>query len=81
MSLWLNAIATTKDVIRMQYEKMLLILTLFQSLEIKMQTAKEITKYNPSLFPSLGIKYLESGNVKVIIRNTYSKSGTMIKKI
>ena len=46
MSLWLNAIATTKDVIRMQYEKMFPILTLFHSLEIKMQTAKEITKYN-----------------------------------
>ena len=44
-------------------------------------TLKEITKYNPSLFPSLGIKYLESGDVNVIIRNTYSKSGTMIKKI
>ena len=44
-------------------------------------TLKEITKYNPSLFPSLGIKYLEMGSVNVTIRNTYSKFGTMIKKI
>ena len=44
-------------------------------------TLKEITKYNPSLFPSMGIKYLELGNVNVTIRNTYSKGGTMIKKI
>lgn len=44
-------------------------------------TLKEITKYNPSLFPSLGIKYLEMGSVNVTIRNTYSKIGTEIKKI
>ena len=44
-------------------------------------TLKEITKYNPSLFPSLGIRYLEMGSVNVTIRNTYSNIGTMIKKI
>ena len=35
-----------KDVIRMTYEKMLSIFTFFHSLEIKMQIAKEIAKYN-----------------------------------
>ena len=43
-------------------------------------TLKDITKYNPALFPYLGIKYLEMGNVNVMIRNTHSKLGTMIKK-
>ena len=45
------------------------------------ETLKDITKYNPALFPSLGIKYLEMGNVNVMIRTTHSKTGTMIKKI
>ena len=44
-------------------------------------TLKEITKENPALFPSLGIKYLEMGSVNVLIRNTESKFGTLIKKI
>lgn len=44
-------------------------------------TLKEITKYNSALFPYLGIKYLEMGSVNVIIKNTYSNFGTMIKKI
>ena len=45
------------------------------------ETLKDITKYNPSLFPYLGIKYLEMGNVNVKIRNTHSKLGTMIRKM
>ena len=45
------------------------------------ETLKDITKYNPALFPYLGIKYLEMGGVNVMIRNTYSNFGTMIKKL
>ena len=45
------------------------------------ETLKDITKYNPALFPCLGIKYLEMGNVNVMIRTTHSKNGTMIRKI
>lgn len=45
------------------------------------ETLKDITKYNQSLFPSLGIKYLEMGNVNVLIRNISNKFGTIIKKI
>ena len=44
-------------------------------------TLKDITRYNPALFPYLGIKYLEMGNVNVMIRTTHSKNGTMIRKI
>jgi hypothetical protein len=36
----------TIDAIRMTYEKIFPTLTFFHSLEIKMQRAKEITKYN-----------------------------------
>jgi aspartokinase len=45
------------------------------------ETLKEITKDNHALFPIEGIKYLEMGNVKVLIRNTEYKYGTVIKKI
>lgn len=45
------------------------------------ETLKDITRYNPALFPHLGIKYLEMGSVNVMIRTTHSKLGTMIKKI
>ena len=45
------------------------------------ETLKEITKDNHALFPQEGIKYLEMGNVKVLIRNTEYKYGTVIKKI
>ena len=42
---------------------------------------KEIIKDNSSLFPLVGIRYLEMGNVNVLIRNLDSKFGTIIKKI
>lgn len=42
---------------------------------------KEITKENQKLFPLEGIKYLESSNVKVLIRNLDTNDGTIINRI
>lgn len=44
------------------------------------ETLKEITKDNQKLFPLEGIKYLETSNVKVLIRNLYSNEGTIIER-
>ena len=38
----------------------------------------ELTKENQKFFPVEGIKYLKSGNVKVLIRNLESEDGTII---
>ena len=41
---------------------------------------KELTKKNPTLFPLEGIRYLEKGNVVMIIRNTCYSLGSVIRK-
>ena len=48
--------------------------------KITYDTLKEITRENQKLFPLEGIKYLEDGNVKVLIRNLDSDDGTIIER-
>jgi arylamine N-acetyltransferase len=45
---------------------------------ISYDVLKDIVKENQKLFPLEGIKYLEEGNVKVMIRSLDDDSGTLI---